>query len=352
MNDELREDLPGVPTEYLCPACGAPLREAHYHAHDPHIENWALWCSACGRRWDIKGDVPVLVPPNLDTGAVATVETFAYKWGYDLKAMREERARIANAWFLQRFWFSTESHLARYLEEKQTILDAGCGIGNLTTLFAALAPHATVYAVDLSTAVHSVPSAQKVRRVQADITRLPIDRSFDLIVSDGVLHHTPSTQGAMAALAKKLAPGGDLLFYTYKQKAPLRELADDRLRAHVTQLQPEQAMAVCRTIADLGRQLREAQVTVHLDAPIEALGIPAGDHDLQRLVYWHFMKCFWDDGGNEVASVLENFDWYHPMYAWRHTRAEVERWLDEAQLETVGINEVEAGFAVHARRPT
>lgn len=351
MNDELREDLPGTPTEYLCPACEAPLREAHFHAHDPHTENWALWCHACTRRWEIKDGVAVLVPNDVEAGQAATIETFAYKWGFDLDAMREERTRIANAWFLRRYWFGTESHLARYLAGKRLILDAGCGIGNLTTLLSSLAPSATVYAVDLSTAVHSVQCAANVKRVQADITRLPIDRRFDLIVSDGVLHHTPSTQGAMNALVKKLEPGGDLLFYTYKRKAPLREQADDLLRAHITQLDPDQAMVLCRTLANLGRQLREAKVTIHVDQPIEALGIQAGDHDLQRFVYWHFMKAFWDDGGNAVASALENFDWYHPKYAWRHTREEIERWLEEARLETIGINEIDAGFAVHVRKP-
>ena len=67
--------------------------------------------------------------------------------------------------------------------------------------------------------------------VQADVLDLPFrPESFDAIFSEGVLHHTPSTEAAFQALVPLLRPGGELLFYVYRRKAPLREFADDYIR--------------------------------------------------------------------------------------------------------------------------
>ena len=356
MNTELRDpvglDDESVPCpEYLCPRCGCPLVAVFQEAGS------VLLCRANAMEhvYPVKNGVPVLIPPDLLVGTVETIETFAFKWEYAPKEMLEERRRIANEWFARRF-FDGFSHVARRLRldtmlaGKKRILDAGCGLGNLTTLFAQLAPDAAVYGVDLSTAVHHVEREPNMRLVQGDITRLPLAGGFDLIVSDGVLHHTPSTKGAFLSLAMRLAPGGDFLFYVYKVKAPVREFTDDHLRECISSMAPEAAMKVCASIADIGRQLREAGVTIHVKEPIPELGIASGDHELQRFVYWHFFKCFHDDGGDAVTSTLENFDWYHPRYAWRHTREEVERWVAEAGLKVVRCDDSESGYSFHVRR--
>ena len=54
---------------------------------------------------------------------------------------------------------------------------------------------------------------------------------FDLVFSEGVLHHTPDTRRAFRTLVDLLAPGGQIAFYVYRRKAPLREFADDYVRA-------------------------------------------------------------------------------------------------------------------------
>ena len=62
---------------------------------------------------------------------------------------------------------------------------------------------------------------------QADIGRLPFrPGTFDFILSEGVLHHTPSTRAALLTLAGHLRPGGMIAFYVYAKKAPVREFTD------------------------------------------------------------------------------------------------------------------------------
>lgn len=354
MNDELREEPAGVPTEYLCPACGMPLRLGHYHDGDPHVEIWAFFCAGCGLRHPMKDGVAILVPPDIEPDAASTVDTFARKWAHNVTAMRSERRRIANPWYLKRFGFDSGAGLVAFLTSKRRILDAGCGLGNITELFSRLAfPSAIVYGVDLSPAIFHVQRAENLKLVQGDVTRLPIAGDFDLISCDGVLHHTASTRGSMEALYARLAPGGDFLFYVYKRKAPIREFADDFLREKVGVASEEDAMAICEAIADLGRELSGVNKTITIRKPIVPLGIPAGVYPVQRFVYWFMLKCFYDSDsdGDLTTSTLENYDWYRPKYAWRQTREEVESWLRALpDVETFEVNEVEAGFAVKVRR--
>jgi len=298
-----------------------------------------------------------LTPKTLSSAVRTTIDSFSYKWQIDPRKVFEERSRVGTFWFYDRFKSSLTDGSASFqavLSIKKRLLDVGCGLGNMTLEMARLAPHAQVWGVDLAavspmfTDIHGdVPN---VRLVRGDIRNLPLTGTFDLILADGVLHHTTDTRTSFLGLAGRLNVGGDFLFYVYKKKAPVREFSDDWLREHTTLMDPEQCLEFCRSLTELGRQLRTANVTLHFDKPIPLLGIQAGDIDLQRWVYWHILKCFWDDGGNELASVVENFDWYHPPIAYRHTSEEVRGWVEEAGLTTVQLIEADSGISVWAHR--
>jgi len=319
--------------------CGSFLRR--------HEQRDGVLVCGNGHSFESRDGIPDMSPGDPNT----TVDAFTYKWNYAPEAMRAERERIATEWFFERFesFFLEEGGI----EGKKRVLDAGCGLGNLTRALAAEAPQATVFGLDLSESLYHVCELpENARLVRGDLTACPISGKFDLIVSDGVLHHTESTRRSLQALIDLLEPTGDLLVYLYRRKAPLRELADDYLRKLLTRMSPGDCMSICEQFADIGRQLREAKVTLHFDKPIPVLGIAAGEHDLQRLIYWHFFNCWYDDGGDMVASALENFDWYAPPLAHRHLRSEVEGWLtlNNWPVEIVRFGESESGFSIHIRR--
>ena len=79
--------------------------------------------------------------------------------------------------------------------------------------------------------------------------------------------------------------------------------------------------------------------TITLSRPIEILGIAAGTHDVQRLIYYTFLKCFWNDAFDFETNNMVNFDWYHPHDAWQHTDAEVRGWLDELGVREYQFND-------------
>jgi SAM-dependent methyltransferase len=86
-----------------------------------------------------------------------------------------------------------------------------------------LASHgARVVAIDISSSVELVQAEgahlPNLYTIQADLFHLPLrDRVFDVVWSDGVIHHTPTPSVAFSVLAAKIAVGGRLSIYVYPQ---------------------------------------------------------------------------------------------------------------------------------------
>ena len=150
--------------------------------------------------------------------------------------------------------------------------------------------------------------------------------------ADQVVHHTPDAAAAVRSLARLLAPGGVLAFYVYKRKAPLREYADDYLRERTTKMSVEECMEFSAAMSELGPQAvgprtrrSRSSATSRCWASRPASTTSSGS------IYWHFLKCFWNDDFSPNLNDLVNFDWYHPPYASRHTEDEVRGWCDDAR---------------------
>ena len=114
------------------------------------------------------------------------------------------------------------------IDGKARILDAGCGIGVFTRYYARKGLDVT--AVDIA------PSAVAMTRrslelfhlegkvEQASVENLPFTaNTFDFVVSNGVIHHTPNTEAAVAELHRVLKPGGKASVCVYYRNLLLRE---------------------------------------------------------------------------------------------------------------------------------
>ena len=102
----------------------------------------------------------------------------------------------------------------------------------------------------------------------------------------------------------------------------------------------------------MGRELSRLDATITLKQPINVLGIPAGTHDVQRLVYYSFVKCFWNDAFDFETNNMVNFDWYHPQDAWQHTTEEVESWLKSIGVREYRFNDANPnGISVLLTKP-
>ena len=249
-------------------------------------------------------------------------------------------------WYLRCYGYESEEEFAAYLRSRTVILDAGCGPGYKAAWFARLAPHATVVAMDLTDAAYLAAKRYahlpNIVFVKGDIAETPFkDDSFDLVSCDQVLHHTDWPPDTVKEFARILAPGNLLNTYVYAKKALPRELLDEHLREYAKALSKEEIWALSDQLTRLGRTLSE--LDAEIDVPdVPALGIKGGRQDLQRFVYWNFVKCFWNPEHGYEASKMINFDWYSPSNAYRYSREEFVAMLAEAGFTPEFLHSEEA----------
>lgn len=286
-----------------------------------------------------------------------TSETFGFKWKkvgtfdsqVSLARMRE--------WLIERYGDLTGASWLKEHGEQPLLVDAGCGAGmSGLELLGPLLPNVRYLGVDISEAV-DVACQRFAERgfncgfMQADISALPLpEGSVDLVFSEGVLHHTNSTEGALKSLAKLLKKGGRFLFYVYKKKGQIREFTDDYIRAKMQAMTPEEGWLAMEPLTQLGISLGELNAEIDIPKPIDVLGIPAGRINVQRLFYWHVAKMFYrpDLTFDEMNHI--NFDWYAPANAARQSPEEVRAWCNEAGLQIEREVIEEAGITVIARK--
>jgi SAM-dependent methyltransferase len=293
-----------------------------------------------------------------DAGQKQTEDSFGYKWQRRDAWYSNEVVSACRSWLLQRYGFENAQAMGQFFGRHQRVLDAGCGSGFGSSLWIDSGwqgqSNSQWVGADISEAIdvaqERLSKIPGTHFVQADILQLPFGaETFDAIFSDGVLHHTPSTEQALKSLALLLVPGGEILFYVYRVKSPLRELADDYVREAIADMEPAAAWEALKPLTRLGQALAELKTAVEVTEDVPLLGIKKGRYDVQRLIYWHFAKLYWRDTFSFEENNHVNFDWYHPRYSWRHTEEEIRRWCDEAGLKIVRLDDTqESGFSVMA----
>jgi len=333
-----------------------PLSLEASEAEGDTIRDGALR-AADGTAYPIRSGIPRFVITE-DADQLQTRDAFGFKWGkrdsYGSPGMRS----MLISWALERFGCDSVADWAGFYAGRKRILDVGCG-GALSASLFLDSDHwsgkAMWVGVDISSAIDvaqdNVARFANTHFVQADALQLPFpDASFDTIVSEGVLHHTPSTREALLSAARVLETGGEFQFYVYRRKGPVREFTDDYVRSAIADFSDEDAWAAMRSMTRLGQALSELNVSVNVPEDVPLLGIAAGEYDVQRLVYWHFAKLYWNPLFSFEENVHVNFDWYRPRYAHRQTADEVRQWCTEAGLTITWFLEQESGFTVRATK--
>lgn len=309
-----------------------------------------------GQSFVVRGGLP-RSSKLISAAQAQTSETFGFKWKrVDTFDSPASLARMRE-WLIERYGNLAAAPWLAEHGERPLLIDAGCGAGmSGLELLGPLLSRIRYLGVDVSEAV-DVARLRFAQRghscgfLQADISDLPLPpASVDLIFSEGVLHHTNSTEGALKSLARLLKPGGRFLFYVYKKKGPIREFTDDCIRNKLQAISPDEAWKAMEPLTQLGISLGELNAEIDIPQPIDVLGIPAGRINVQRLFYWHVAKMFYrpDLSFDEMNHI--NFDWYAPANAARQSPEEVRAWCAESGL-TVEREVVEdAGITVIARK--
>jgi arsenite methyltransferase len=283
-----------------------------------------------------------------------TSEVFGYKWH------KRETFESDNARAVMRDWLRTRygtPDKMPWLQPGAILVDVGCGAGRSSVeLFGGRLRDVRFVGTDISSAVDVAADSFRTAGltgefVQCDLHKLPIrEATCDVIFSEGVLHHTDSTQDAFVNVAKLVRPGGRFMFYVYRTKGPVREFTDDYIRARLQDLTPKQAWHAIEPLTKLGIALGKMSIEVDVAEDVELLGIKAGRYDLQRFFYWNIVKAFYrpDLSFDEMAHI--NFDWFAPLNAHRQSEQQVRQWCADAGFEIEREVVEEAGITVIARR--
>jgi len=198
---------------FVCPACCGQLA---WRGQD-------VECKACGRGFPLEDDIPRLFHPH-DSGDKRDVTSIVKAFyetnpfpNYDDLDSRESLAIKAR-----------RGVFARLLDEQippdSLVLEVGCGTGQLTN-FLGMAWNRTVFGSDLC--LNSLRLAKEFRNCytigNAGFLQMNLFRpafaagSFDLVISNGVLHHTGDPVGAFASISRLVKPGGYIIVGLYNK---------------------------------------------------------------------------------------------------------------------------------------
>ena len=287
---------------------------------------------------------------QLDINQKQTEEIFSDKWieadEYDnINKLYE----FQYDWFLSLYGFDNEQTLIDFLSSKKVIVDTGCGLGYKAAWFAKLAPHALVLGIDISASINVAASNFKKYSnlffLQRDIADTRLKSSVvDFTVCDQVIMHTENPENTFKHLSDITSSNGEFACYVYSKKALPRELIDDYFRMATHNIEREKMWELSSQLTELGKKLSE--LNVKFESPdIPLLGIKGGEYDIQRFIYWNFLKCFWKEDWGFELSMSTNFDWYAPSNAKRFNKDEFLQMVNDNHLKIQYFHEEEACYS-------
>lgn len=196
---------------FCCPRCGGDLL----------VRDGCIRCSRCGRAYPSQDGIPTLFSPNeWDPAKADVTET--------MRAFYEENP------FPNYDDFDSVSSLidkarkglfARLLDEQipygARVLECGCGTGQLTNFLAVA--NRTVIGTDLcmnslalAKAFRETCGLERAHFFQMNLFRPCFrPRSFDLVISNGVLHHTSDPRLGFRSIAGLVRTGGYIIVGLY-----------------------------------------------------------------------------------------------------------------------------------------
>ena len=333
----------------VCPSCHSNFKIRIKSKIKTEIKEGTLICIKSNHKFKISQGIPRFVV-DLTKDFVRTEMAFSAKWkSHHKNHQAKDWLKFQRKWFLERFDWKSFNKFQKFLKSKKYILDAGTGVGNSAEMLA-VNKSSIVFALDASDSINFAYKKYRhltnIHFIQADIRQLQFKKSFfNYIFSDQVLHHTKNTATSFKYLTKFLIKHGFISIYVYNRKAPIREYVDDYIREKTVNMSVTECTEFSKDMAYLGKALSKLRKKITIPRDIPLLGVKAGVYDVQRFVYWTFLKCFWDESNNFQRSVGVNFDWYYPKFAYRHSISEVKKWFSDTKLKIMTLKEIESGIS-------
>ena len=114
-----------------------------------------------------------------------------------------------------------DRYIENYDGNDKTVLDVGCGTGLLSNLYALRHPDCKFTGIDFSDSIEYAEQyaidnrIKNVEFVKADYVEDEVDKLFDVVICQGVLHHIPEYKYTAGKLMRNVKPGGYLIVGLY-----------------------------------------------------------------------------------------------------------------------------------------
>ncbi len=256
-----------------------------------------------------------------EPGEQSIQETFTDEWNY---VQDDELSFVYSIDDLKLLHRNVLLKWMEYSEEKiGNILDIGCGIGHESISLQEVTDHAEIFAIDLNFAVLKGGEAYKSRPylhlIISSLFHLPLKpASFDLVYSQGVIHHTFCTVKAFKSIASYVRQGGYLTLWIYGTGDHLARIEDLGSLVRLVYM----AECFLRPVIS-----RSPKVIRNIFFGIVATIC----HPVIKKMVRHQEK--W-----KIANTMHSMrDWLSHKYVHRHTYNEVFEWFENAGFRIIGV---------------
>jgi SAM-dependent methyltransferase len=315
-----------------CPACEGDLSLDAGDREGDEVMSGSLTCAGCDARYAIAGGVPRM---NTEMGQLENVaRSFGYEWKAHHEGAMEDDTVFGRTLDEDWEYFRQGLAIGDDAVRDAVVLDGGCGSGRLTRQIGEHGAGAAI-GVDINDAVDEAYALSRdlpnVHIVQANIFALPFKkRAFDLVWSNGVIHHTPDAERGHRSLSALVKPGGRLYVWVYaKRFNPFRLVKDGFDAVRLSRLPEPVLLRIAKVISYPSWLLLQAYRAVRRIPPLRPRGRWAQNTVRQRSL---------------PEFQLTWLDALSPEYDSRHTEAEVKDWFrSQGFVQVEAIEEPKVG---------
>jgi SAM-dependent methyltransferase len=330
----------GAPEIFACPACGGSLA----CEDDGH-----LVCAPGRHRFEIEAGLPLLYWPDDANGEVERVarqvRAFYEQTPFPDYEDLDSPARLRDK--------AQRSLFAKLLDEQiphgAKVLEVGCGTGQLSN-FLGLTWGRRVFGVDIS--VNSLRLAQAFKEAhhieQVALYQMNLFRpifaaeSFEIVICNGVLHHTRDPRRGFSSAARLVKRGGYIVVGLYNR---FGRLSTD-LRRWIFNLTGDRLTGLDPYLrrADVGARKKRAWFADQYKNPHES------KHTMGEVLKWFEAAGLEYVNGIPKPSLLESFSENERLFEPHRRGGAVDRFVAQAAMLLSGGKEG-GFFVVIGRKP-
>ena len=230
--------------------------------------------------------------------------------------------------------------------KKINVLDLGCGLGcSAAAILGKFASNVNYTGVDLIDLAKTRKFLENynfnsLNFINGDISTVNLVGKWDLIISIGAFHHTPSTEKAIKNAINQAENNNvlenspcTLIGWIINEQKPLRSETDKYFRNYYKKLDMEEQFNESLLLADLSIQLGKILKgkKLKISNNIDSLDIQKGEYDAQTFLYDFLLKLPLMKNINFSSMYI--MDWFSPTYYHQTSRNQLDKILKNYRHE-------------------